>query len=274
MTDITIQPSSPIIDIHSLNFEGEDILYVEHDGKKLYPVPKVGEMYGYNSHDSLQAFKRNLKFIEGNYYRLKLNLYQRTVSVPCLTGEGVLIYTARLGLDKITEDRQIKVIRTVQFMAKTAIGVIEGTPVSRLSYNEYLDERSHVKKCRTMMTDALKENEVPKHPEIPTGVIYGREEKAVNEDVVGIHVPHMSDKLNTTGLRIKSEDYTIRATLVKVGVEFVDRCPVVKDMLDRLYPSRKSDKILLTSEEKGRISRKCPVSQTGLADFNTIQEVS
>ena len=88
-----------------LTFEDENITYVERDGIKLFPVPSVGSIYGYSRDNSLKAFQRNRKFLKGNYYSVKLSEYERAVSVPCLTGEGVLIYTARLGIGNIPEDR-------------------------------------------------------------------------------------------------------------------------------------------------------------------------
>lgn len=97
---------SDLIQLQSMVFEDEDIIFIEREGERLYPVPKVGEMYGYSRDESLQAFQRNKKFLKGNHYSVKLKEYERAVFVPCLTGEGVLIYTARLGIGKIPEDRQ------------------------------------------------------------------------------------------------------------------------------------------------------------------------
>lgn len=114
-----------VIELSTLEFEGEDIQFIEKDGKRLYPVPAVGEMFGYDRDNSIQVYRRNLRFLEGNSYPFKLKGIRKSVIVPCLTGEGVLIFTARLGLDKIPEDRQNKVIRTVQFMAKAAVAVVE-----------------------------------------------------------------------------------------------------------------------------------------------------
>ena len=116
--------TSENIELSTLEFEGEEIVFVEHDGKKLYPVYAVGKKLGYSEKNALEAFRNNKKFLEGNHYSLVIRRFKNAVSVPFLTGEGVLIYTARLGIDRLPEDRQNKIIRTVQFMAKAAIEVI------------------------------------------------------------------------------------------------------------------------------------------------------
>lgn len=253
-----------------LTFEDENITYVERDGIKLFPVPSVGSIYGYSRDNSLKAFQRNRKFLKGNYYSVKLSEYERAVSVPCLTGEGVLIYTARLGIGNIPEDRQIKVIRTVQFMAKSAMGVITGELVPRIDINTWKEERLENKENHKLTMDYVKRYEVPKCP-IGESVraLYPREATQINKDVAGVHVKNMSDKLNSVGLRIKNDTHVADRALMKAGIPFESRHEMIQDMLNDTYPNRNCDNLMLTGKEQFRIESGIPVSQSEITDFNT-----
>jgi len=55
--------------------------------------------------------------------------------------------------------------------------------------------------------------------------------------------------------------------IMRVGIDFETRHAVIKDMLDEQYPGRIEMDIFLTTEERARISRKCPESQKGISDF-------
>lgn len=262
---------SDLVPLQSMVFEDEDIIFIEHDGKRLYPVPKVGEMYGYNQHDSLQAFQSNRKFLEGNYYRLKLRLYERAVFVPCLTGEGALIYTARLGIGKIPEDRQNKIIRTVQFMAKSAMGVIEGTLKPVIDVKSWKEERLGNSVNHKLTMSYVQRYEVPKAKKgTNTREFFPREARAINEDAIGIHIKNASDHLNAVGLHIKNDAHVQDRALMRVGVDFETRHELIKEMLDEAYPGRVELDVFLTSEQKARIERKCPESQAGISDFMVV----
>lgn len=259
---------SNVIALQTTTFEDEDITFVIYKGKKLYPVQKVGEMYGYNQHDSLQAFNSNLKFLDGNHYRLKLRLYERAVSVPCLTGEGILIYTARLGIGRIPEDRQNKIIRTVQFMAKSAMDVIEGRVVPAIDIKSWREERLGNRENHKLTMSYVKRYEVPKiKPGENPFDLFPKESRAINEDAIGVHINGASDKLNAIGLHMKNDAHVQDRALMRVGIDFETRHAVIKDMLDEQYPGRIEMDIFLTAEERARISRKCPESQKGISDF-------
>lgn len=180
---------SDLIQLQSMVFEDEDIIFIESEGERLYPVPKVGEMYGYSRDESLQAFQRNKKFLKGNHYSVKLKEYERAVFVPCLTGEGVLIYTARLGIGKIPEDRQNKIIRTVQFMAKSAMGVIEGTLKPVIDVKSWKEERLGNSVNHKLTMSYVQRYEVPKAKKgTNKREFFPREARAINEDAIGIHI--------------------------------------------------------------------------------------
>jgi hypothetical protein len=255
----------------TMQYEDETIVYIIHDGKKLYPVHYVGELYGYNNHDALQAFNANKKFLEGYHYRLKLRLYQRAVSVPCLTGEGVLIYTARLGIGSIPEDRQNLVIRTVQFMAQSAMDVIQRNQVPHyvrpvLWNKERVETKSNEKLCM----EYVKKYEVPKqvwrNPRDP----YQRENREVNVDTIGVHIHGLSDKLNENGLQIKNEAYVIDMALMEAGVDFEPRHQIVKNTLNITHQHRCPENLLLTVTEQERLKKQLPASQTGISDFMAV----
>ena len=259
---------SDLVPLQSMVFEDEDIIFIERDGERLYPVPRVGEMYGYSRDESLQAFQRNKKFLKGNHYSVKLKEYERAVFVPCLTGEGVLIYTARLGIGKIPEDRQNKIIRTVQFMAKSAMGVIEGTLKPVIDVKSWKEERLGNSVNHKLTMSYVQRYEVPKAKKgTNTHDLFPREARAINEDAIGVHIKNASDHLNAVGLHIKNDAHVQDRALMRVGVDFETRHELIKDMLDEAYPGRVELDIFLTGEQKARIERKCPESQKGISDF-------
>ena len=255
----------------TMQYEDETIVYIIHDGKKLYPVHYVGELYGYNNHDALQAFHANKKFLEGYHYRLKLRLYQRAVFVPCLTGEGVLIYTARLGIGSIPEDRQNLVIRTVQFMAQSAMNVIQQELIqSHVKPLIWSKERKETKSNHKLCMGYVKAFEVPKgqwkNPHEP----YQRESREINVDVAGVHIRGLSDKLSASGLRIKNDAYITDMALMEAGIEFEPRHQIVKNVLDTTYQIRHIEDMLLTTTEQARIRKQIPECQTGISDFMAV----
>ena len=262
---------SDLIQLQSMVFEDEDIIFVTYKGKRLYPVPQVGEMHGYSRKDSLRAFQRNKKFLQGYYYSVKLTHYERAVSIPCLTGEGVLIYTARLGIGKIPEDRQNKIIRIVQFMAKSAMGVIEGTLKPVIDVKSWKEERLGNSVNHKLTMSYVQRYEVPKAKKgTNTREFFPREARAINEDVIGIHIKNASDHLNAVGLHIKNDAHVQDRALMRVGVDFETRHELIKEMLDEAYPGRVELDVFLTSEQKARIERKCPESQAGISDFMVV----
>jgi hypothetical protein len=259
---------SNVIALQTTTFEDEDIIFVTYKGKRLYPVPQVGEMHGYSRKDSLRAFQRNKKFIQGYYYSVKLTHYERAVSIPCLTGEGVLIFTARLGIERLSEDRQDKIIRTVQFMAKSAMDVIEGRVVPAIDIKSWREERVGNRENHKLTMSYVKRYEVPKiKPGENPFDLFPKESRAINEDAIGVHINGASDKLNAIGLHMKNDAHVQDRALMRVGIDFETRHAVIKDMLDEQYPGRIEMDIFLTTEERARISRKCPESQKGISDF-------
>lgn len=233
-------------ELSELEYEGEKILYVEHEGMKLYPVHVVGEKYGYSSHDALQAFQSNLKFLEGNHYRLKLRLYHRTVSVPCLTGEGVLIYTARLGIGKIPEDRQLKVIRTVQFMAKAAMGVIEQAALNPKSSGDWRIERQKAATNWNRLCEALKIKVVPTlRDQSHERFVYINEAKMLNKNVYGRHQKGIRDR--STYQQIEALENAEAWDTAFLHLNITDkekRDALIDGMLIRHYPDLDLERVL------------------------------
>lgn len=262
---------SAIVALQSMEFEDEEIIFIEHDGKKLYPVFAVGNKFGYSEKNALEAFRTNLKFLKGNHYSPKIRRYQRAVSVPCLTGEGVLIYSSRLGIERLPEDRQDKIIRTVQFMAKAAMGVLDGSLVPRFDISIWKEERLANSINHRLTMGYVKKYEVPKSPPGSNPHdLYPRESRAINEDALGIHIKGASDKLNVVGLHIKNDAHVADRALMEAGIEFETRHKIVRSVLDNSYPNRTIEDLLLTTEEKARITRKCPASQRGISDFTAV----
>lgn len=164
---LDIMPQS-VIELSTLEFEGEDIQYIERGGVRLYPVPVVGKLYGYSRDAALQAFRRNLIFLEGNHYSFKLNGKGRSIAVPCLTGEGVLIYTSRLGTGNIPEDRVVKIVKTVQFMAKAAVAVVEQVQLGGLFNPSALtDNPKNIAKDNNLRRALFIKKVREKHPNRP-----------------------------------------------------------------------------------------------------------
>jgi len=262
---------SDLIQLQSVVFDGEDIIFIEYEGKRLYPVYAIGAMYGYSEKNALEVFRTNSKFLEGNHYSLKIRRFKNMVSVPFLTGEGVLIYTARLGIGRIPEDRQNKIIRIVQFMAKSAMGVIDGTLKPVIDIKSWREERRGNSINHKLTMSYVQRYEVPK---VKKGTnireLYQREAAAINEDTIGVHIKGASDKLNAVGLHIKNDAHVQDRALMRVGIDFETRHELIKEMLDEAYPGRIEMDIFLTSEQKARIDRKCPDSQRGICDFMAV----
>lgn len=253
-----------------MQFEDEDIIFIEHEGMKLYPVYSVGKIYGYNKKSADQVFERNKDFLEGNYFILTVKTNGRKTSVACLTTEGIWIYTSRLSVREIPPDRQKKIIKVIQFMARTAQGVVDGklVPTKQVTIN-YLEERAIAKDGHNLLMAAVKRFESPKF-QLNSQEPYQRESRAVNIDTMGIHIKGSNDKLNAVGLHIKNEAYNARRVLLHAGIDYEHRCIAVREFLDASYPNRDITDMLLTVEEKARISRKCPASQRGIGDFTAV----
>lgn len=179
-----IEQTSPMV----MLFEDEEVLYIEHNGEKLYPVPFVGGLYGYSRDDSLKAFQRNRKFLVGNYFSVKLSEIKYKTSVPCLTGKGVLIYSARLGTGRLPEEREEKVIRVVDFMAESAMHVLSmNIPGVKIGTN-WDEQRSLSKESNKMLMQGIKEVYTPQYE---NGVVpryrYSNENIMINNVAFGHH---------------------------------------------------------------------------------------
>lgn len=254
------------VSLSTIDFEGEQIQYVIYNGQRVFPVPSVGLLYGYSRDSSLKAFKRNMDFLQGNYYRLKLRLYdpnsdtvsehERAVSVPCLTGEGIWIYTSRLSVREIPEDRQKKIIRIVQFMAKAAMEVIEQASLQSTTPEKWLEERKKAATNWNRLCDALKIKVVPniRNP-AHERFVYINEAKMLNKNVYGRHQKGIRDRSTLQQIEALENAEAWDTAFLHLNIVDKDkRDDLIDDMLIRHYPDLDLEHVLPEPIQRIRIS--------------------
>lgn len=187
-----------------------------------------------------------------------------------LTRDGCLAFLNRLDYNRYDPVISNFIIEFQKWIVRTAGQVIDKklVPVATSQLN-YIEERIGASDRHNLLMAAVKQFEAPKYPN-KSREPYQRESRAVNIDVTGVHIHDTNNLLNSVGLHIKNEAYDARRVLIFAGVDYEHRNVVVRQYLDATYPNREIEDMLLTVEQKARISRKCPASQRGIGDFTAV----
>jgi hypothetical protein len=119
-TNYTQDPKKFVHEILYETYLGEQIPYVIHDEKKLYPVNGVGRILGYGGKHETQLFERNSRILKGYVIPLRVRGIRYATSVFCINSIGLLILTGRADIERLPKERQEIVIRIIQFMAESA----------------------------------------------------------------------------------------------------------------------------------------------------------
>jgi hypothetical protein len=99
----------------------ETIVSIEKGGERYYPVPAVGDMFGYNRIHSFQAFRRNFRYLKGKYIELNMSSKRDMEAISYLAGKMFLVSAFRLHFSKLLEERQKK--RTTAIFSNSYIEI-------------------------------------------------------------------------------------------------------------------------------------------------------
>jgi len=259
--------SFEIINPSTMQFGDEDIAFVEKGGEIYYPVPSVGKMFGYRRENVFTAFRRNCNFLDGNYLELKLSSSGRARPVPCLTGEGVLIFAARLGVDKLPQERQDKVIKMVRYMAKVAMQHLKGElvpkqPTPQLDHQKWQSHRKEASKNWNILREELRRKVVPtiRDPSHER-FVYMHEAKMLNKAVFGKHEKGIRDKSSLQQIEALANAQAWDTTLLHLGIlDRAQRDVIVDDLLVKHYPDLDLEQTLPEPVQQKQLPVKISVS--------------
>jgi len=239
-------------------------------GKELVNIKRLAEAFDKEEKHCIEIVTENTKIFIGEHFefsRQKTGKRGRPEKDHYLTRDGCLAFLNRLDYNRYDPVISNFIIEFQKWIVSTAGKVIDGklTPAQNLKLN-YTEERVAASDNHKLLMASVKKYEAPKYPS-KSHLPYQRESRAINEDVAGVHIKGLNDKLNSVGLRIKNEAYVADRALMEVGIPFETRHPVVRRVLDSSYPRRELTDMLMSTEQRARISNKCPESQRGISDF-------
>lgn len=255
------------------------------EGKELVNIKRLAKAFGKEEKHYIEIISNASEIFKGEHFEFSRVRREKSVRSQnqkitrgrpqkdhYLTRDGCLAFLNRLDYNRYDPEIGSFIIAFQKWLISTAGKVLDGKLVTAESIPlNYHEERAGTKNNHKLLMRTLKNREIPKFiGRINPRKIYQRESSAINEDVAGVHIHGLSDKMNPTGLHIKNDAYVADIALIEAGIECQPRHNVVKKVLDASYPSRSLPDMLLTSEEKARISRKCPESQSGLSDFTAV----
>ena len=274
----SIQSVSP----EEINF---DSWFEVIEGKRLVNIQKLANAFEKTEKDCIEIIRNGLELFEGDHFEFsglmpeKSHTYhtfqnqKRSRGRPqkhhYLTRNGCLMFVSQLEYQAYEEGVRKFIIAFKRWLTKTGGDVLDGKLVrteKTLSYHEErLNAATHHKHLSALLTQKI----IPILPKsINPRTVYQQESRMLNEVSIGEHIHRSNDKLNQTGLHAKNTAYTSDITLLEAGItNHSFRRDTVQHVVDRLYPDRNKNDMLLTDQEKARLVRKCPDSQRGISDF-------
>lgn len=255
-------------------FDNAEILFViTPSGEHLIPVRVLADYFGIPLKSTNQTITRNRPLFVDKIVKLKIEDAKALghMMLPsedlrlfeCFTLAGALQYVNALSHSKYSDDRREAIIKMKNWLVDLGASVIQGKPLGQVDRGEVRVISSELTK---KIKDLLKEKIVSKYEDGKDhSHIYQNEFKMLNRVAIGEHQRGMKETLNAAGLQVHNTGQVADIALLHADVlNYEKRKSAVAATVNMVHASVDRATLRLTDEERGRVKRNLPKSQSKL----------
>lgn len=261
-------------------FDNAEFLFVvTPDGQQLIPVKVFADYFGISLKRANEIISRNRSLFVDKVVKLKTEavlasgrrgIYTnyRLKTVDCFTIAGSLQWVNLLAHDQYFDERRDVIVKMKNWLVDLGASVIQGKPLGQVDRGEVRVISSELTK---KIKDLLKEKIVSKYEDGKDhSHIYQNEFKMLNRVAIGEHQRGMKETLNSAGLQVHNTGQVADIALLHADVlNYEKRKSAVAATVNMVHASVDRATLRLTDEERGRVKRNLPKSQSKLLGSGT-----